>query len=51
MEKAFDYLDAGIERLGEKEAPIPFAETLEKEIVPGEEDIKKKCETLMGLSD
>lgn len=51
MEKAFDYLDAGIERLGEKEAPIPFAETLEKVIVPGEEDIKKKCETLMGLSD
>jgi len=51
MEKAFDYLDAGIERLGEKEAPIPFAETLEKVIVPGEEDIKKKCEALMGLSD
>ena len=51
MEKAFDYLDAGIERLGEKEAPIPFAETLEKVIVPGEEDIKKKCEILMGLSD
>ena len=51
MEKAFDYLDAGIERLGEKEAPIPFAETLEKVIVPGEEDIKKKCEILMDLSD
>jgi len=51
MEKAFDYLDAGIERLGEKEAPIPFAETLEKVIVPGEEDIKKKCEILMGMSD
>jgi len=51
MEKAFDYLDASVERLGEKESPIPFAETLEKVVVPGEEDIKKKCEKLMGLSN
>ena len=51
MEKAFDYLDAGIERLGEKEAPIPFAETLDKVSVPCEEYNKKKCEILKGLSD
>jgi len=50
MERAFDYLDAGIERIGEKEAPIPFAETLEKVIVPNEEDIKKKCKKLMEIS-
>lgn len=42
-EKAFDYLDAPILRVGEKEAPIAFAETLENEIVPGIDKIRETC--------
>jgi len=48
MDKAFDYLDASIMRVGEKEAPIPFAESLENIIVPGVTEIKEKCIALMG---
>ncbi len=48
MDKAFDYLDASIMRVGEKEAPIPFAEPLENAIVPGVAEIKEKCLELVG---
>ncbi|HHV08509.1 MAG TPA: alpha-ketoacid dehydrogenase subunit beta [Firmicutes bacterium] len=38
-EKALDYLDAPIKRVGSKWAPIPFAGVLEQFILPGTEDI------------
>ncbi len=37
--RAFDYLQAPIERVGAKDAPIPFAPTLEREILPDDRDV------------
>ncbi len=47
-EKAFDYLDTSIMRVGAQESPIPFAESLENVIIPGVDDIKEKCMELMA---
>ncbi|HHV58628.1 MAG TPA: alpha-ketoacid dehydrogenase subunit beta [Firmicutes bacterium] len=38
-EKALDYLDAPVKRVGAKPAPIPFAGVLEKYVLPGTDDI------------
>lgn len=38
-EKAFDYLDAPIRRVGSLEAPIPYAMVLEEAILPNRKDI------------
>jgi pyruvate/2-oxoglutarate/acetoin dehydrogenase E1 component len=37
--KAFDYLNAPIERVGAKDSPIPFSPVLEKYILPNDGDI------------
>ncbi|MFQ5426895.1 MAG: alpha-ketoacid dehydrogenase subunit beta, partial [Gaiellales bacterium] len=39
QEKAFDYLDAPIERVGAKFAPIPFAPVMEQYVIPQEADV------------
>jgi acetoin:2,6-dichlorophenolindophenol oxidoreductase subunit beta len=39
QEKAFDYLDAPIERVGAKFAPIPFAPVMEEFVVPHKADV------------
>jgi len=39
QEKAFDYLDAPIERVGAKFAPIPFAPVMEEYVVPHAGDV------------
>ena len=39
-ELAFDYLDAPIYRVAEKNSPIPFSPVLERDIFPQEEDIE-----------
>jgi len=39
QEEAFDYLDAPIERVGALNVPIPYTETLERAVIPDEEDI------------
>ncbi len=39
QEKAFDYLDAPIERVGSKFTPIPFAPVMEQYVIPHEEDV------------
>jgi acetoin:2,6-dichlorophenolindophenol oxidoreductase subunit beta len=36
---AFDYLDAPIERVGSKFAPLPFAPVMEQHVVPHAEDV------------
>ena len=36
---AFDYLDAPIERVGSKFAPLPFAPVMEQHVVPQAEDV------------
>ena len=39
QERAFDYLDAPIERVGAKFAPIPFAPVMENFVVPHAQDV------------
>jgi pyruvate dehydrogenase E1 component beta subunit len=39
QEKAFDYLDAPVERVGARFAPIPFAPVMEEYVVPHAEDV------------
>lgn len=39
VEKAFDYLDASVKRVGSMDVPIPYCPVLEKEVIPDEEDI------------
>ena len=34
MEACFDYLDAPIERVGQRETPMPYSKELEKETMP-----------------
>ena len=39
QEKAFDYLDAPVERVGSTFTPIPFAPVMEDYVIPHEEDV------------
>jgi pyruvate dehydrogenase E1 component beta subunit len=39
MDHAFDDLDAPVERVAARDMPIPYAETLEREVIPGAADI------------
>jgi acetoin:2,6-dichlorophenolindophenol oxidoreductase subunit beta len=39
QEKAFDYLDAPVERVGAKFTPLPFAPVMEEYVVPHQEDV------------
>src|ERR687894_786690 len=39
QERAFDYLDAPVERVGAKFAPLPFAPVMETYVVPHQEDV------------
>ncbi|MBW1711589.1 MAG: alpha-ketoacid dehydrogenase subunit beta [Deltaproteobacteria bacterium] len=48
MEKAFDDLDGPVLRVGAKESPIPFAESLEEVVLPSVSDIKEACLALVG---
>jgi pyruvate/2-oxoglutarate/acetoin dehydrogenase E1 component/TPP-dependent pyruvate/acetoin dehydrogenase alpha subunit len=43
MEQAFDSLEAPVVRVGGKDAPIPFAENLEKSVIPQAADILAAC--------
>lgn len=40
-EKAFSYLDAPIKRIGGKLLPVPYAKSLENEVLPQKEEVKK----------
>ena len=39
QEKAFDWLDAPIERVGARFAPLPFAPVMEEYVVPHSADV------------
>ena len=45
-EKAFDYLDAPIIRVGAPFTPVPFSPVLEKEFIPNEEKIIQAIKTV-----
>ncbi len=47
-EKAFDYLDAPIVRIGAPFTPVPFSPPLEQEFIPSEEKILQAAKKMMG---
>ncbi|MCL5073989.1 MAG: alpha-ketoacid dehydrogenase subunit beta [Actinobacteria bacterium] len=47
-EEAFEYLDAPIYRIAEKDCPIPFSPKLEKVVLPQEEDIENAIKKLFN---
>ena len=46
--KAFDYLDAPIERVGAKFAPLAFAPVMEQFVVPHAEDVHAAIKRTVG---
>ena len=46
--QAFDYLDAPVERVGAKFAPIPFAPVMEEHVVPHAEDVLAAVKRTVG---
>jgi pyruvate dehydrogenase E1 component beta subunit len=46
--QAFDYLDAPVERVGAKFAPIPFAPVMEEFVVPHAEDVLAAVKRTVG---
>ena len=48
QEKAFDYLDAPVERVGAKFTPIPFAPVMEEWVVPHAEDVLAAIKKTVG---
>jgi pyruvate/2-oxoglutarate/acetoin dehydrogenase E1 component len=48
QEKAFDYLDAPIERVGAKFCPIPFAPVMEEYVVPHARDVLAAVKRTVG---
>jgi pyruvate/2-oxoglutarate/acetoin dehydrogenase E1 component len=47
-EKAFDYLDAPIVRVGAPFTPVPFSPALEQEFIPSEEKIIRAVKKMIG---
>lgn len=47
MEHCFDFLDAPIERVCQKETPMPYSKELEKETLPTVQKILKSAENVM----
>jgi len=39
MEEAFDWLDAPVERVGMRDVPMPYNDTLERAVIPSQADI------------
>ncbi len=48
MERAFDYLDAPVARIGAAEVPVPFSPTLEFPTIPSAERIAETAKALRG---
>ena len=46
--EAFDYLDAPVERIGAKFAPVPFAPVMEEYVVPHAEDVLAAVKRTVG---
>ena len=48
QEQAFDWLDAPVERVGAKFAPLPFAPAMEQHVVPHAEDVLNAIRRTVG---
>jgi pyruvate dehydrogenase E1 component beta subunit len=46
-EECFDYLDAPIQRVAQKEVPLPYSADLEKSAIPNPQDIIKAVKAVM----
>jgi pyruvate/2-oxoglutarate/acetoin dehydrogenase E1 component len=51
QEKAFDYLDAPVERVGAKFTPIPFAPVMEEFVVPHAKDVLAAVKRTVGKGE
>jgi len=49
MEHAFDYLDAPVERVGGLEVPSPYAESLERQVIPSAASIVSRAKHLCNI--
>lgn len=49
-EKAFDYLDAPVSRLGAPNVPIPFSRSLESLVIPGKKQVIDKVLEMFGTA-
>jgi 2-oxoisovalerate dehydrogenase E1 component len=47
MEKAFDYLDAPVARIGSRDTPMPFNDKLETAVIPSQDDIANAVRALL----
>lgn len=43
MERAFDWLDAPVERVGLRDVPMPYNDALERAVIPSQADIAAAC--------
>jgi pyruvate/2-oxoglutarate/acetoin dehydrogenase E1 component len=48
QERAFDWLDSPIERVGAKFVPLPFAPVMEQFVVPHAEDVLAAIQRTVG---
>jgi 2-oxoisovalerate dehydrogenase E1 component len=47
MEEAFDHLDAPVARVGMRDVPMPYNDTLERAVIPGQADIVAACRKVL----
>jgi pyruvate dehydrogenase E1 component beta subunit len=50
QERAFDYLDAPVERVGARFVPIPFAPVMERHVIPFADDVLAAVRRVVGRS-
>jgi pyruvate/2-oxoglutarate/acetoin dehydrogenase E1 component len=51
QEKVFDYLDAPVERVGAKFAPLPFAPVMEEFVIPHSRDVLAAIKRTVGKGE
>ncbi|WP_376989470.1 pyruvate dehydrogenase complex E1 component subunit beta [Bosea sp. R86505] len=47
MEEAFDWLDAPVARIGMRDVPMPYNDTLERAVIPSQADIAAACRAVL----
>lgn len=50
MERVFDWLDAPVERVGMRDVPMPYNDTLERAVIPSQADIAAACRKVLYRS-
>jgi 2-oxoisovalerate dehydrogenase E1 component len=47
MEEAFDWLDAPVTRIGMRDVPMPYNDTLERAVIPSQAEIAAACRAVL----